>query len=42
MAKARGASPQQMVDIIYEAATKGGLFVANINLYPTSSRKRRT
>ena len=24
-----------MVDIIYDATTKGGLFVANINLYPT-------
>ncbi len=35
MAKARGATPQQMADIIYEATTKGGLFVANINLYPT-------
>ena len=35
MAKARGASPQQMADIIYEATTKGGLFVTNINLYPT-------
>ncbi len=35
MIKARGANPDQMADIIYEATTKGGLFVANINLYPT-------
>jgi arsenite oxidase large subunit len=36
MAKARGASAQQMVDVIYDAvANKGGLFVASINLYPT-------
>ena len=35
MAKARGASPEQLADIIYEATTKGGLFVASINLYPT-------
>ena len=36
MGKARGASPQQMVDIIYDAVkNKGGLFLANINLYPT-------
>ncbi len=35
MGKARGASPEQMVDIIYDATTRGGLFVASINLYPT-------
>jgi arsenite oxidase large subunit len=35
MVKARGASPEQMVDAIYDATAKGGLFVANINLYPT-------
>ncbi len=36
MAKARGASPAEMVDIIYDACTtQGGLFVASINLYPT-------
>jgi arsenite oxidase large subunit len=36
MVKARGASPAQMVDIIYDAAkNKGGLFFTNINLYPT-------
>jgi arsenite oxidase large subunit len=35
MAKARGASAAEMVDIIFEATGKGGLFVANINLYPT-------
>ncbi|MFZ1909420.1 MAG: arsenate reductase (azurin) large subunit [Burkholderiales bacterium] len=35
MQKARGASAQEMVDIIYDATTKGGLFVASINMYPT-------
>lgn len=35
--KARGASTQEMVDVIYDAvANKGGLFVASINLYPTT------
>jgi arsenite oxidase large subunit len=36
MQRARGATPQQMVDLIYEACSKGGLFVTSINLYPTS------
>jgi len=35
MQKARGASTEEMIDIIYEATQQGGLFVANINLYPT-------
>jgi len=35
MAKTRGATPDQMADVIYEATRKGGLFVASINLYPT-------
>ena len=35
MSKARGATPEQLVDVIYDATTKGGLFVASINLYPT-------
>ncbi len=35
MAKARGASAAEMVDIIYDATSKGGLFVTSINLYPT-------
>lgn len=35
MLKARGASTEELVDIIYDATTKGGLFVASINLYPT-------
>lgn len=35
MHKARGASTAELIDIIYEATQKGGLFVANINLYPT-------
>ena len=35
MGNARGVSAQEMVDVIYEATTRGGLFVANINLYPT-------
>lgn len=33
----RGVSPEEMVDVIYDAVTnKGGLFVATIDLYPTS------
>jgi arsenite oxidase large subunit len=35
MSKARGASATQMVDVIYDACGKGGLFVASIDLYPT-------
>jgi arsenite oxidase large subunit len=35
IAKARGASPQELVDIIFDATSKGGLFVTSINLYPT-------
>jgi arsenite oxidase large subunit len=36
IAKARGASPAELVDIIYDAVTdNGGLFVASVNLYPT-------
>ena len=35
MQKARGASAGELVDIIYEATTKGGLFVASVNMYPT-------
>ena len=35
--KARGASSKEKVDVIYDAVkNKGGLFVANINLYPTA------
>lgn len=37
MSKARGASVEQMVDIIYDACkNKGGMFVVGINLYPTT------
>ena len=37
MGNARGASTAQMVDIVYDAVkNKGGLFLATINLYPTS------
>ena len=39
MLKARGASSAEMVDIIYDATTKGGLFVTSINLYPTKLRE---
>jgi arsenite oxidase large subunit len=39
MLKARGATAAEMVDIIYDATTKGGLFVTNINLYPTKLRE---
>ncbi|MEY5003393.1 MAG: Arsenite oxidase large subunit, partial [Pseudomonadota bacterium] len=35
MAKARGASAAEMVDIIFDATSRGGLFVTSINLYPT-------
>ena len=43
MAKARGATAEQMVDVIYDACkNKGGLFVAAINLYPTTLPRRRT
>lgn len=35
MNKARGATPAQMVDVIYAATQQGGLFVTSINLYPT-------
>ena len=36
MANVRGGSTAQMVDAIYDAVkNKGGLFLANINLYPT-------
>lgn len=36
MRVARGATTAEMVDVIFDAiTTKGGLFVANINLYPT-------
>ncbi|MDN7681624.1 arsenate reductase (azurin) large subunit [Burkholderia cenocepacia] len=37
MRRARGASPDQMIDVAYDAVkNKGGLFVATVNLYPTS------
>ncbi|MCI4440881.1 arsenate reductase (azurin) large subunit [Tibeticola sp.] len=37
MARARGASVSQLVDIIYNACKyQGGLFVAAMNLYPTT------
>lgn len=37
IAKARGASTEQLVDVIYDACkNKGGLFVVGINLYPTT------
>jgi arsenite oxidase large subunit len=37
MAKARGVTAEQMVDVIYDACkNKGGMFVAAMNLYPTT------
>ncbi len=37
IAAARGASVEQMVDIIYDACkNKGGMYVVGINLYPTT------
>jgi arsenite oxidase large subunit len=36
MANTRGATTQQMIDTIYDAVkNKGGLYLVNINLYPT-------
>jgi arsenite oxidase large subunit len=35
MQRARGATPDQLADVVYAATQKGGLFVASINLYPT-------
>ena len=36
VAEARGASTEELVDVIYDACkNKGGLFVVGINLYPT-------
>lgn len=35
MANARGATPKEMVNVIYEATKKGGLFVGIMNIYPT-------
>jgi len=39
MSKARGASSEEMVNVIYDATSRGGLFVASINLYPTSLKE---
>ncbi len=37
IAEARGASVDQLVDVIYDACkNKGGIFVVGINLYPTT------
>ncbi len=35
MSKARGASPSELVDVIYDACNNGGLFVTSIDLYAT-------
>jgi arsenite oxidase large subunit len=35
MAQARGKSTPELVDVIYGALKNGGLFLTNINLYPT-------
>ncbi|MBQ4855867.1 arsenate reductase (azurin) large subunit [Rhodanobacter sp. B2A1Ga4] len=35
MTKARGASPAEMVEVIYDATSRGGLFLTAINIYPT-------
>ena len=35
MSKTRGASPEELVNVIYDACSNGGLFVASIDLYPT-------
>ena len=37
MSRAKGASVEQMVDVIYDACkNKGGMYVVGINLYPTT------
>ena len=37
MSRAKGASVEQMVDIVYDACkNKGGMYVVGINLYPTT------
>ncbi len=37
IAQARGASNEQLIDVIYDACkNRGGLFVVGINLYPTT------
>jgi arsenite oxidase large subunit len=37
IARARGASTEQLVDVIYDACkNKGGMFIVGINLYPTT------
>jgi arsenite oxidase large subunit len=37
VARAKGASTEQLVDVIYDACkNKGGLYVTSINLYPTT------
>lgn len=37
IAHARGASTEQLIDVIYDACkNKGGMFVVGINLYPTT------
>lgn len=37
IARARGASIEQLVEVIYDACkNKGGMFIASINLYPTT------
>lgn len=36
VAQARGASTEQLIDVIYDACkNKGGMFIVGINLYPT-------
>jgi arsenite oxidase large subunit len=35
ISKTRGASAEELVDVIYQACNSGGLFVASIDLYPT-------
>ena len=35
MGQARGATPKELVDVIYKATQKGGLFVGMMDIYPT-------
>jgi len=36
LSKARGATTEEMINAIYDAVSRGGLFFVNINLYPTT------
>lgn len=35
MLKAKGTSDEQLIDAIYDATNRGGLFITSVNIYPT-------